>query len=893
MMKRTVLALLLCALWMPLLAQNALPLRGKLAPRYPFLYNGTPMVDAAPPGNGTVFMDGHLYPDVRLHLNACSQDLVIYPDGYPPFRPPRERIAWFTKDSLLYVNARALGYDLPEGFYRVLHDGSAAVLLRTDKILLEDARDHNTEDDLGYVDPAYRKKVYRYFKIRNQLFLVQDSTAAPVTRKQRGFLSKLMQEEAAPSVILPRINSLQPPEEAPVADSEPVRTAADSLHTATGADTWSGTDPEHQLRSARISAARTDPHSTALQGMVRLQGRTLARVPTAFGEKDILRGILALPGVKTVGEASGGLNVRGGAADQNLVLLDGSTIYNHGHLFGILSGFNPDLVREVSLYKGSIPVSYGGRMSAVLDITGKDGNPERLHGSVALGLLTSRLSLDGPLGRNTTFIAGGRISYSDGLLDKIPANSAYRGGKAGFHDLHFRIRHRFDERNNLLLSVYHSFDRFSFTRDTSFRYSNSDVSLRWEHSMGTDTRLTVAAGYDDYRNRLKDTGQDYAAYELRTGVRQGWLKAGYRRERERHTLLAGMDATLFGVDGGHRSPFGEASFVPEETLPTEQALEAAIYAGDNIRIGSRWTADLGVRLTAFAGKDVFYPVPEVRVSGKYSPLENLSVKAGFGTMSQNIHVISNSTAISPMDTYKLSDPKHRPTTGYQASAGVYWTLREMGIDLSLESYYKRMKDYLDYRSGASLVMNPNLSEDLLPVRGKAWGVEVMANRSSGQLNGWVAYTWSRTLLQDPAKDIDGGDWYPAAYDRPHEFKAMLNYEFTRRFSFSAGLEYTSGRPVTVPIGYYRRAGAYRLVYSDRNGYRIPDYFRLDVAFNIDPGHYLKALAHTSVTLGCYNVTGRKNAYSVYYTTVGGKQLSSYLISVFPVPIPYVNINILF
>ena len=892
-MKRWILLCFLCALWMPLPAQSSLPLRGKLAPRYPFLYNGTPMVDATPPGNGSVYIGGRLYPEVRLHLNAHSQDLVIYPDGYPPFRPPQERIIWFTKDSLLYVNARALGYDLPEGYYQVLHDGSAAVLLRTDKILLEDAWDHNTEQELGYVDPAYRKNVYRYFKIRTRLFIVQDSTAAPVTRKQRKLLLELMQEEAPPSVLLPRIASLPLPEDPPVAERAPAQGAADSMHTAVGSDSWTGTDPENLLRSARISALRTDPHRTALQGMVRLQGQTLARVPSAFGEKDILRGVLALPGVKTVGEASGGFNVRGGAADQNLVLLDGSTIYNHGHLFGILSGFNPDLVREVSLYKGSIPVSYGGRMSAVLDIAGKDGNPERLHGSVAIGLLTSRLSLDGPLGRKTTFMAGGRISYSDWLLDKIPANSAYRGGKAGFYDFHVRVRHRFDDHNNLLLSVYRSFDRFSFTRDTAFRYSNSDVMLRWEHDGGTDARLTLAAGYDDYGTRLKDTGQPYAAYELRTGVRQGWLKAGYRRAWGRHSLQAGFDATLFGVDGGHRSPFGEASIVQEETLPTEQALEAALYAGDNIRIGSRWAVDLGVRLTAFAGKDVFYPVPEVRVSGKYSPLENLSVKAGFGTMSQNIHVISNSTAISPMDTYKLSDAKLRPTTGYQASAGVYWSLRDPGIDLSLESYYKRMQDYLDYRSGASLVMNPALSEDLRPVQGKAWGVEAMVNRPSGRLNGWVAYTWSRTLLQDPAKDIDGGAWYPASYDRPHEFKAMVNYEFTRRFSFSAGMEYATGRPVTVPVGYYRRSGAYRLVYSDRNGWRIPDYFRLDLAFNMDPGHYLKALAHTSVTVGCYNVTGRKNAYSVYYTTAGGQQLKSCLVSVFPVPIPYVNINVLF
>ena len=926
-MKKVLLILLLVGILTPIRGQN-IPLRGKLAPQYHFLYNGTPLVDDSPVGRGSVMLDGRLYESVSLHLNAVSQDLVIYPQGNEPFRPPRAEVDWFTKDGVLYVNAPGMGYALPEGFYRVVYDGSVAVLERISKVLVENTGHHNSVRDLGYEDPSYRPDVYKYFAWSRQWFVLQDTVAIPLRRpkdlvrlnleegekawKEVGrtsrndnerilALMKRLDAGAAPSVVLPWVARNRTDSEISTATvGRTDRARPDTLILplrSRDVDVWADVDSTLMLQGASVSADRMDPHHTALQGVVRLPAKALGRIPTAFGEGDILKAVQSLPGVKSVGEASGGLNVRGGAADQNLILFNGSTIYNQGHLFGVLSGFNPDLVQDVTLYKGSVPVRYGGRMSAVLDIRGRDGNDERIRGSIGLGLLTSRLRLDGPLGQRTTFIAGGRISYSDYLLRNLPERSAYRGGSAGFYDFNLGLKHQIDIENVFRLSIYGSSDRFSFSRDTTFRYANRNISLQWDHGSVQDGMLSVSAGYDSYRNHLQDTGQAYAAYNLRTDVRQGWFRTDYSRVREPHNFRVGLDVTGYALMGGHRTPEGEASLVMDERLGKEYGIAAALYAGAEFRPAGPWSAEGGLRLASYMGGGAIFLYPEVRLSGKYSPRKNLSFKVGAGTMSQPIHVVSNTTAISPMDTWKLSDRDVRPTTGGQGSLGAYWTDLSWGLDLSVESYYKRLRNYLDYRSGATLVMNPSLSDDLLPVQGKAWGVEVMARRPKGRLNGWIAYTWSRTFLRDASGSgvtaIDGGKWYPASYDKPHEFKMTANYEFTHRYSFSLGAEYSTGRPVTVPLGYYSSGGGYRLAYSDRNGYRIPDYFRLDAAFHMEPGHYLKALAHTSVTIGCYNLTGRRNAYSVYYTTEGGSRVRSYMVSVFPSPIPYINLNILF
>ena len=654
-----------------------------------------------------------------------------------------------------------------------------------------------------------------------------------------------------------------------------------------------------QLNSAMISAETMRNHRSAQIGVERVSMQTINRIPTAFGEGDLIKAVMTLPGVKSVGEASSGFNVRGGSADQNLILFNDLTIWNPSHLFGTFSAFNPTLVEGVELYKSSIPAHFGGRISSVMDIAGKAGDMQSFKGSLGIGLLTSRFHIEGPLAKGkTSFILGARTSYSDWMLRQLPKKeSAYAGGAADFTDVNLGLTHRFDDRNTLSLTAYASRDDFSFSPDTTFRYHNLNAGLRWKHEIDANASMQVSIGFDRFGNRLDNLGSGYDGYRLETFISEAFARLGWTRKRGTHTIIYGGGMTGYALDGGNFSPWGGESIQQARTLDRKYGLEAAVYAGDTWTPDEQLSVDYGLRLSSFFSKGKAYVMPEIRLSGKYSLAEKLTVKAGINTLNQYIHLISNTAAISPMDTWHLTDKDIRPTTGLQVAGGLYWTVLGNQIDLSVETYWKSIFNHLDYKSGAVLAMNPELAEDLIPVFGKAYGVELMVKKTVGKLNGWVTYSYSRTFFREKedrgVNTINGGAWYPAPYDKPHDIKVVANYALTRRYSFSLNVDYSTGRPITVPVGRYMYGGGYRLAFSERNAKRIPDYFRVDAAINIDPGHYLRRFTHMSWTLGCYNVLGRKNAYSVYYTTDHGANLKGYMVSVFATQIPYINLNILF
>ena len=461
------------------------------------------------------------------------------------------------------------------------------------------------------------------------------------------------------------------------------------------------------------------------------------------------------------------------------------------------------------------------------------------------------------------------------------------------------LSHKINERNSIHAYGYFSRDKFSFSNDTTFRYRNINGSLKW-HSVFSDRHtMTATVGYDSYHYGIEDRFNVYTAYALNTAVDQAFAKVHFTTTvGEDHTLGYGIAAVGYDLNPGSYHPAGDSSLVLSRDLDHEKALEAALYAGDTWRINDKLSLEAGLRWSQFfrPGSSRFHGGPEFRLSGKYSFNDVTSVKAGFNTMRQYIHMISNSINVSPTDSWRLTSDKIRPQTGWQAAAGFYRTLMDNTLDLSLEAYYKQVKHYIDYKSGAVLVMNENLADELVETENRAYGVEMMAKKTIGKLNGWVSYTYSRSRLREMedrgVETINGGRWYNAAYDKPHDVKVVANYKFTHRYSISANLDYATGRPVTIPVGRYSYEGGIRLVYSERNSYRIPDYFRLDLALIIEPGHYLKQLTHFSVTFGCYNVTGRKNPYSVYYTSDGYK-ISGHMLSVFATQIPYVNFNLKF
>ena len=662
------------------------------------------------------------------------------------------------------------------------------------------------------------------------------------------------------------------------------------------------TEKVTMLKEAVVSAESMAQHRNTEMGVEKVSVKTVNKIPSAFGEGDVIKAVLTLPGIKTVGEASGGFNVRGGSADQNLILFNGNTIYNPSHLFGIFSAFNPDIVDNVELYKSSIPAEFGGRVSSVLQVDRKTGNLEHWGGSAGIGLLTSRLHLEGPIIKGkTSIIAGARTTYSDWILKRIPKEqSNYGGGTAGFTDANLGITHHIDDENTIQAYGYYATDRFSFGGDTTFRYGNLNASLVWKHRT-EEGRLEIRGGYDQYHNRISAHEWDYGAYDLDTYIRQAFLRADRKRPlNDAHELSWGIHLTGYALDPGIMTPYGEYSGIAARSLDREIALEPAVYASDTWKPTEEISLEAGARLTGFYGQrgHALYGFPDIRLAFKYSPAENVSFKAGVNTLSQNIHLISNTMAVSPMDTWKLSDDRIKPTWGWQTAAGAYWTELNTGIDFSLEAYYKNTYRALDYLPGATLTMNPNLADELVPVRGRSYGVELMARKTTGKLTGWASYSYSRARMKEMGdrglEAIAHGAWYNAPYDKPHEFKLVTNIALTHRYSFSVNVDYSTGRPVTVPIGLYYYGGSYRMAYSERNAHRIPDYFRTDVAFNIDPGHYLKAAFHTTITLGVYNVTGRKNPYSVFFNTLGGSSMAKgYMLSVFATQIPYINLNILF
>ena len=688
-------------------------------------------------------------------------------------------------------------------------------------------------------------------------------------------------------------------------------------------------DKIQTLDEVTITANKRENVKDVQMGMESLVVEDLKTIPTAFGELDVIKVVQTLPGVKTMGEASSGFNVRGGSTDQNLILWNEGIIYNPTHLFGFFSAFNGSIVKDMELYKGSIPAKYGGRISSVLEINSRRGNKEKYQGEVSLGLLTSSLALDGPIKKGkTSLLLAGRTTYSDWILNMLPEDSGYKNGKAGFYDANLLLSHQFSPKNNLYISGYYSHDQFNFLENEKYEYSNANASLQWVHLFNANFRMETTAGYDHYDYTTKNWKNDYDAFQMKYDINQYYLKMDFNHSQlQDHRIDWGLNALVYDINPGDVKPYGTGSFYVPRTLQKEKALEAALYLNEEWEITPQLTASIGARYSFFNafgnrvintykegelpntlnvtgteskdGSLKTYHGPEFRLGLRYAFTDDFSVKAGFNTMRQYIHKVSNTMVMSPTDTWKLSDMFIKPQTGMQFSLGFYKNLMDDQLEASIEGYYKTMDNYLDYRSGAQLLMNEHLETEVLPTEGRAYGVEFMLKRPKGKFNGWLSYTYSRTELQqnDPriTKPVNKGKWYPAEYDKPHDIKLVGNYQFTQRYSTSLNVDYSTGRPQTMPVSQYNSntIGATSFVFTERNGVRIPDYFRVDLSFNIKPTHRLTAKTHTFFTIGVYNLLGRKNVYSIYFQNEGKEGMKGYRMSIFGAPIPYASFNVKF
>lgn len=681
------------------------------------------------------------------------------------------------------------------------------------------------------------------------------------------------------------------------------------------------------LKEVIVQAERDVNISGNQMGMNRLDIRTMRQMPAALGEVDVMKIALTLPGVQTVGEGASGFNVRGGTADQNLIQINEAPIFNTSHLFGFFSVFNPDVIKSVELYKSGIPANFGGRISSVFDVAMRDGNRKKFVGSGGISPVTARLTAEGPIVADKgSYLIGLRSTYSDWLL-KFAEDPNIKNSNAGFFDINARIAQDIDEKNSISLTSYYSRDRFRFNADTLYRYNNFANSLQWSRIFNNRFYGIFSLVQSHYAYDIGSEANPSEAFNLKFGIDQITAKADFNYYAENgHRLEFGIGSNYYLLNPGNLSPLGNNSLLNSDVMEKEQGLETAIYAGDQIEIGKRWSIYAGLRYSIYhylgpktvtqyaegvprlpvsATGSVDYPAgrviktyhgPEYRFSARYAFNPQSSLKFSYNRTRQYLHMLSNTTAISPTDIWKLSDPYLPAQVGDQVSLGLYRNYRQNTIETSVEVYYKKMSGMIDFKGGAELLLNPQIETEVVNTLGKAYGFELLIKKPDGRLNGWISYTYARTFLKSTSEfsieQVNNGDFYPANWDKPHDFTVISNYRFSRRINFSSNFTYSTGRPITYPVGRYLLNGSELLHYSERNQYRIPDYYRLDLALNLEGNHKIRKLAHSSWTLAVYNVTGRENVYSIFFVSQEGS-IQGYKLSVFATAIPTITYNFRF
>jgi hypothetical protein len=681
------------------------------------------------------------------------------------------------------------------------------------------------------------------------------------------------------------------------------------------------------LKEVVVESER-EAHVLGLQmGMEKLDIKTMRQMPLALGETDIMKVVLTLPGVQSVGEGTVGLNVRGGATNQNLILFNDAVIFNPSHLFGFFSTFNPDVLKNVELYKSGIGAEYGGRLSSVLDVHSREGNNKKFSGSGGISPITGRFTLEGPIIKDkTSFIIGGRSTYSNWLLKQLNTKEL-RNSQASFYDLTTNISHKVNDNNNFYLSMYFSKDKFRLNNDTAYTYVDQNASLKWKHIFNNKLYGVLTGGYSHYAYRIESDENPVNAFGLEFRIQQLNAKADFSYfPNSKHTINAGLSTTRYSLSPGNIQPTHAESLIIPDKTQNEQGLESALYVSENFEVSSKLSFYLGIRYSFYqylgehqnykyaagapleinnivdtvsygAGKTIAQHYgPEPRLSARYVLSKNSSVKFSYNRMRQYIQMLSNTTAINPTDTWKLSDQHIKPQIGDQFSLGFYRYLKGNMFETSVEAYYKITESMIDYKNGAVLLLNKHIETDIIDARGKAYGIECMIKKPSGKLNGWVSYTYSRSFIQSKGNSaretINRGKYYPSNFDKPHAMNFIGNYKFSRRFNFSLNVVYSTGRPITLPEEKYQFDGTTRIAYSDRNQYRIPDYIRTDISINVEGNHRIKKLAHSSWTFAVYNLLGRANAYSVFFVSKNGL-VNGYKLSVFARPIPTITYNFKF
>ncbi len=684
---------------------------------------------------------------------------------------------------------------------------------------------------------------------------------------------------------------------------------------------------EKKLISLEEIVVRSDKYDNVKSthmGLERLSIKEIDEIPQVMGEKDIVKIALMLPGVQNTGEGSSGFNVRGSPSDQTLFYINDVPVYNTSHLLGFFSAFNPDAISEFKLYKSNIPIEHGGRLSSVFDISTIQGDRKKFTARGGISPLTGRIFVESPVIKDkSSFFVGARSTYSDWLLDLMESPDI-RQSDFYFGDLMGSFSYDLGARDKFKIFGYYSKDDIGFSKLADYSYQNQGASFNWQHLIGNNSKFTLSAIFSDYGFEERNQEIDIEAYQHDFNIKNYKINALFNTQLgNKHTVVAGVKSGLYDLFKGQHRPLNTESLIITQNLGNEKALESSAFISDEWEIFQNLTLYGGLRYNLYnylGAQDIYnyqqgfpknishikdtlhfgnneiiktYHSPDLRLALNWVIRPGLSIKMSYNQLHQYIFMLSNTITISPTAKWKLADYHIEPLSGDQYSAGVYTTIYSSGLELSLEGYYKKVQNLVEYKNGADLLVNPVPETDVVQGNLDAWGLEFMLRKRQGRLNGWFNYTYSNALVKVDSpfaeNKINFGEPYPANYDKPHAINLVANYKFSRRFSISGNVVYSTGRPVTYPVSIYHQDDKSLINYSLRNEYRLPDYFRIDVSINIEGNLKKRKLAHGSWMLSVYNLTGRKNAYSVYFRSREG-QIKGYKMSIFGTPIITLTYN---
>lgn len=641
----------------------------------------------------------------------------------------------------------------------------------------------------------------------------------------------------------------------------------------------------NELTEVVISADKKDENINKVQmGVDKMVMKEIQNIPVLMGEKDVLKTLQLMPGVKSAGEGNSGFYVRGGASDQNLILLDEATVYNASHLLGFFSVFNSDAIKDVTLYKGSQPSEYGGRLSSVLDIRMKDGNDKKFGVEGGVGIISSRLKIEGPIVKNKgSFSISGRRTYAD-LFLKLSRDTIINKSTLYFYDLNAKANYRINSNNRIFLSGYFGKDVFGLADKFAFDWGNATGTLRWNHLYSDKVFSNTSVIFSNYNYNI----------HVNFGTTKGMIISriqDYNLKQDYQYFVSSKYSLKFGFNSIYHKivpgvvTLESDSQISQLNLTKKYAWENAIYLSNEYKPFNLLNFEFGLRLSSFSilGPGDFYTYdaagnitetinynsfqfvktyfsPQPRISMNYILTENNSVKLSYSRNIQDLHLLSNSTSGDPTDAWIPSSNNVKPEIADQVSLGYFRNFNDNNFEFSAETYFKYLQNQIDFKDGAEITLNENVESQLLFGRGRAYGIELFMKKKYGKLNGWIGYTLATT--EKKIEGINNGQYYKAKQDRTHDVSIVGIYEISKKWTVSATWVYYTGNAVTFPSGKYEMNGSVVNYYTERNGYRMPAYHRLDIGATWQRKKTEKF--ESGWSFSCYNVYGRENAYSITF-----------------------------